>query len=584
MKVQDIRSAVNAYSRQTSGHPFEDFGNDIKITVNDDCPIRECSVRTQYEAREKKETYRPYKGWAVSPRTCFDLSEVDPWSFSLKFPEDFIDKKSFVEVSGSAHVEKCNNCNGSGRNNCYSCHGKGKELCPRCHGDYQHLTCSSCGGDGKERCPSCEGKGEQYCSKCNGTGRVVQNVSEWKTHWDFQQQKQVGGYEWVKKEVSCSACSGRGHWRCKSCGGTGTKTCRTCDGRGYVTCPDCSSGYLVCKTCSGKGYLVCQTCEGEGKNEFRYIVNRTLSQETLSRFICDGRVREFAENAELAFDSTDFRIREKSLSDTELYPEDVRCGSALSKLVAKADTDEGRILFQEARVRSIASTYVEYEYDGSSYKGIICNGVFHSEGSSPIDEWAADLVGKAEKSMKRGSSASTLKMLDQAEMAGGDIDEIKEIRGKAKLKLDRIYSAGVSAAFWFYVVLVTPVFFNFYSKLNPVMSWAIRTNNPGWKFYGLLAFVQTLILLGALVVLRFNFIGKSKDAIDRQYSSVWLYFAEGFGLFFVSSLALTVALMLLNYLGVSLLTTFVLGLAILIVAFVIAVVCLIVKWIVGIFV
>ena len=584
MKVQDIKRAINAYSRLTSQHPFEDYGNDVRITVNDDCPIRECSVRTQYEDRSTEERQRPYKGWAVSPRKYFKLSEISAWSYNLNVPADFTDKKSFVEVDGSAHIEGCASCNSQGRNNCYTCLGKGKELCPRCHGDYRHLRCGTCGGDGKENCPSCHGKGEQDCSKCNGTGKVIENLSEWKTHWDFQQQKQVGGYEWVKKEVPCSACSGRGHWRCKSCGGTGTKTCRTCDGRGYVTCPDCSSGYLVCKTCSGKGYLVCKVCEGEGKNEFRYIVTRTLSQETLRRFICDSRVREFAENGNLGFDSTDFSIREKSLSGSELYPEDVRCSSALSKLVAKADTDEGRILFQEAMVRSVSSTYVEYEYDGRSYKGIICNGVFHHEGDSPIDEWSAGLVSKAEKRIRRGSSASTLKMLDQAEMAGGDRTEINALRSKAARKLDRIYSAGVSTAFWLYVVLVSPVFFNFYNKLNPVMSWAIRTNNPGWKFYGLLALVQTLILLGSLVLLRIWFIGKSKDAIDRQYPSVWLYFAEGFGLFLVSGLAAVAALLLLNFLGVSLLTTFVIGLAILIVAFVIAIVCLIVKWIVGIFV
>ena len=584
MKVQDIRNAINAYSRRTSRHPFEDYGNDVRIIVNDDCPIRECSVRTQYEARGKKEAYRPYKGWSVSPRRYFSLSEVDPWGFNLNLPGDFIDKKSIVEVDGSAHVEKCNGCNGAGRNTCYTCHGQGKDICPRCHGDYLHLRCSTCGGDGRENCPSCGGKGEHFCSKCNGTGKVTENISVWKTHWDFQQQKQVGGYEWEKKEVPCSACSGKGHWRCKSCGGTGTKTCGTCDGRGFVTCPDCSSGYLVCKTCSGKGYLVCRTCEGEGKNEFRYIVNRSLSQKTLSRFICDSRVREFAEKGNPGFDSTDFDVRRKSLSGSELYPEDVRCSSALSKLVAEADTVDGRILFQEAMVRSVGSTYVEYEYDGSRYKGIICNGVFHHVGNSPIDEWSADLVSKAGKRIKRGSSASTLKMLDQAEMAGGNRKEINALRVKAALKLDRIYSAGVSTAFWLYVVLVTPVFFNFYSKLNPVMSWAIRTNNPDWKFYGMLAFVQTLILLGSLLLLRINFTGKSKDAMRRQYSSVWLYFAEGFGLFFVSSLAVIAALILLNFLGASLLTTFVIGLAILIVAFVIAVACLIVKWIVGIFV
>lgn len=587
MRAQDIRSAVNAYSRLTSGHPYENFGNDIKITVNDDCPIRECSVRTQYESREKKEERRPYRGGDIAPRKYFKLSEVDAWSYNLNVPDNFTDRKTFFDVTGSAHVEGCSTCSGKGRNTCGSCMGKGKETCPRCHGDYRHLRCSSCGGDGRTSCKSCGGKGEHVCTKCNGTGSITESVSEWKTHWDYNLQKQVGGYEWVKKSRSCPDCSGRGHWRCNDCRGTGSVRCSSCDGDGYVTCPDCTEGLLVCKTCYGSGTLTCTICEGAGKNEFRYIVNRTLSNERLRRMICDSRVREFAEEGKYSFESVDFKFRADSLLDRELFAEDVRCSSALSKLVAKADTENKKTLFQEARVQSVGSTYVEYEFEGGSYKGIICNGTFVSVGDSPIDEWAADIVGKAEKRMKMGSSATTLKMLNQAEMAGGNIDDIKELRSKARRKLDRIYSAGVSTAFWFYVVLITPVLFNFYYKLNPVLSWAIVVNNPKWNFFGLLPLVQTVIFLVTIVALRMVFIGKAEDAARKEYPSVWLYFAKGFGMFFLYCLAALAILVLLNYLGFSVFTTFIVGAILYVVVLVVALACLVVggiaKWIIGLF-
>ena len=583
MKTQDIRSIINAYSRLTTGHPFNNFGDRIKITVNDDCPIRECTVQTQYEERDKEEKFRPYKGWNVEPRKYFRISEVDQWSYNLLVPEDFTDRKTFVDVVGSAHVEGCAGCTGKGRSTCITCMGKGKDVCPECHGDYKHLTCSKCDGDGKMACRACGGKGEQMCSKCGGTGRVVENVNEWRTHWDYQQQKNVGGYEWVKKEMSCSACGGRGHWRCSSCKGTCTEHCTACDGRGFVTCKSCTQGYLLCKTCGGKGDLICQTCGGAGKNELRYVVNRTLSQKTLRKYICDARVREFAETVDFEFDTVDFKVRDKSLADRELYPEDVRCSSTLSKQVARTAPGEGRILFQEAMVQSVASTYVEYEFDGDTYKGIICNGEFNSIGDSPIDEWASGLIGKAERKMKRGSSVSTIKMLDQAEMAGGDKHEIRDLRRKAFLKLDRLYSSGVSTAFWFFFVVVTPVIYNFYLKLNPVMSWAILANNPKWRFYGLLPLVQVLIFIGAMLIFRACFSGRSKSIGEKSYDSIWLYFAKGFGEFFLACLAALAGLVLINFLGISILTTFVIGIIISIIALVIAIAVLLIKWIVGIF-
>ena len=585
MREQDVRQAVNRYSRETSGHPFEDYGDEVKIRVNDDCTVYECIVQTQYEERETAEKKRPYKGWDIAPQKYFSIKEVSAWAYNLKTPEDFTDKKTYIDVTGSARVESCRSCSGKGRSVCSTCGGNAKETCPVCHGNYNHLTCSTCGGTGYVICPTCGGRTEIYCDKCGGKGQISKKRSVQKHVWNYNLQKDELKTVEESYTETCSACHGQGHWRCGTCRDTiekrGYVRCRACGNTGHVTCSNCSQGYIICKTCAGKGELVCSYCEGQGRNEIRYIVNRELSSDTLRSYVCDKRVREFAEDYDLTYDAVDFSVRQKALGE-ELFPENVRCSSALGKLVAKAAPSEGRVLFQEATVRHVATTYVEYEYDGESYSGVVCQGEFYPDGS-PIDDWAAGLVESAEKKMKRGSSAATLKMLDQAQEAGADIDEIKAIRSKAYDKLDKIHSAGVSTAFWFTLVVITPIVFNFYDALNPVAPWAIVTNNPDWGFFGMVPLTQTLIFLAAALVIRALFKEVSEGAHIKSHNSIWIYFAKGFAGFLGASLGALAALVFLNYLGLSAITTFILGVIITVVAFVIAMAVLIVRWIVGIF-
>ena len=587
MKESSVRESVNRYSRQTSGHPFEDYGNKIKVVVNDDSTIYECIVRTQYEDRSPEEKRRPYKGWEVAPRKYFSLRDVSSWAFNLQTPSAFTDKKTFIEVKGSAHVEECGGCSGKGRSTCPTCHGNAREKCPVCGGNYDHLSCPTCGGKAWVECPSCHGSGRITCSHCNGTGSITETVSVWKTHWDNNLQRYIGGYEYVKETRNCLNCIG-GHLECRTChdsrmfGKRGYIRCRTCGNRGYVTCNNCTQGYMVCKTCSGGGQLVCSTCQGEGNNEYRYIVNRTLEHSTLRSHVCDKRLQSFAEGRALDYPTVDFDVRKASL-DQGLYPENARCSAALGKLVAEAEPESGKILFQEAIVRHVEATWVEYQYDGVTYSGVICGGVFYPDGS-PIDDWSSELVGKAEKKMKRGSSAATLKMLDQAQQAGADIGEIRSLRNKAYDKIDRIHAAGVSTAFWLAVVVIAPLVFNFYDKINPVAPWAIVTNNPKWGFFGMVPLSQTLIYLAVLLCIRAAFVGVSDGSHIKRHGSVWIYFAKGFGLFLLSAIGAFAGLAILNYLGLSIVTTIALGLVILAVVLAVSLVVLIIKWIAGIFV
>lgn len=580
MKENEIRRIINAYSRKTTDHPFTDYGDKIKIRVNDDCTVYECSVQTQYEDRNVEEKQRPYRGWQIQPRKYFSIHDVAAWNYNLRVPEDFTKRETVVDVDGSARVEQCFPCSGAGSNTCYTCFGKGKEKCPTCGGDYQHLRCSSCGGDGKRNCTSCGGSGEHVCSKCNGTGKRVENLSKWKTHYDHNLNREVGGYEWVKETVSCSACSGRGRWRCESCKGTGCKSCTTCGGRGYVTCPECTQGVIICKTCGGDGKLTCTVCEGAGKNEFRYVVNRSLKEETLRSYVCDNRVREFVENNSLRYSAVDFNVRKKAL-EGELYPEDVRCSSKLSKLVAKTEPASGKILFQEATVQHVETTVVEYEYDGSSYSGIACGGVFYTD-NSPIAEWSAGLVEKAGKKIKLGGSASSLKMLEQARNAGADSREVNNLLAKARRKLGNLREAGVSLAFWLVILFVSPVIYNFYAQLNPVGPWAIVTNNPAWKFFNMVPFCQTILYLLAVLLIRFPVTGYLAEK-SSDHSSNWTYFLEGFGQFLLVAFLMTLVFLFVNYMGLSIITTFIMGVILIIIAFFVVMAVLLFRWIVGLF-
>lgn len=583
MKEQEIRRIVNEYSRETAGHPFKDYGNDIKITVNDDCTIFECIVRTQYEERNTEEKCRPYRGGAIAPQKYFSLRDINAWAFNLKVPEDFTDKNTDIEVQGSARVQQCFPCSGKGSRVCTTCLGKSREKCPVCHGNYKHLSCETCNGTGYVLCPTCRGQCEVYCDKCSGKGTIRYKTREQQYQWDYRLNKQVLKEVEVERTKNCEACHGRGHWRCGTCRDTTEKRgyvrCRTCGNMGYVTCTNCTQGEILCKTCSGKGSLVCSSCQGAGQNEFRYIVKRSLREETLRSYVCDKRVIEFAEGYDLTYQDVDFNTRQSSLGEN-LFPENVRCSSALSKLVGKSAPDSGRILFQEATVQHVETVYLEYEYDGDEYSGIICDGYFYPD-NSPIDDWSADLVKNAEKKMKMGSSASSLKMLDQAEMAGADSDDISALRSKVFTKLENIHAAGVSTAFWFFVVVVTPIVYNFYSKLNPVAPWAIVSNNPGWRFYGLLPLVQTLLFLGLLLAARIMLYDRSSTASRKSHSSIWVYFAGGFGGFFLAGLVALAVLVAVNYFGLSIITSFILGIAIIIVAFVITIVFLLLKWVFG---
>ena len=611
MKESYIIDAINAYSRLGEGHPFRDYGNNIKISVNDDCTIYRCRVRTQYEKRSLQKSSVPYTGGKLPPQTVMSDESADPWGFKLASVDAFTNNIWQERIAGSTYVTTCLTCGGNAIKTCPACGGAAKKTCPVCHGDYTRLTCEACNGTGFLLCPTCGGEREITCKNCNGHGTLYKKRTVKKQVYDYTRKMLV--LQDVEENYSqqCPECKGRGRWRCPTCGGNTIKrgyvTCKTCHNMGFVMCTNCTEGYVLCKTCSGEGKITCTTCNGHGKMERFLKASRNLRYESLVSYICDQRLKGFAAGYDFSSSKPVFSQRKNSL-ESGLYPENPQCGEELDRLVARScGKDKEKTLFQDASVHQVQATFVRYRYESKDYSGIVCDGKFHPSGS-PIDDWTGNLISSASKKIKWGNAIATLKDLYKAEAAGCAPKDIKSLRSRAFDKIDRIHAAGVSAAAWIMVAASSPVLYNFYDKLNPVAPWAIVTNNPNWRFFNFLPFCQTLIFLLLLLVIRALFSAVSESAHEKiekyadgtlvlyernkllsesarmkKLGSMGGYFAKGFLGYLAAAVGAFVFIVLTGYLGISIVTTFAIGWVVAIASIVIALACMLIKWIIGLF-
>lgn len=559
MDERRIKDIINAYSRSRQHHPYADYGNKVHVVTAVDCPVYKCTVTTQYEKRSKKSVTNPFKGGSVKPQTVTDLGQVKAWGFKLSQPQEFVDKKTFIKVDGSQTVATCNFCQGKGKNTCYQCHGVGESTCSNCGGKGD-MSCPDCNGTGWQLCPECNGSRRVACPKCGGSKGHYEEKTIRESYYENGQLKYRDKKE--KHWVSCYYCSGSGYRECMRCHDTrmlkrGYITCRACGNMGHIQCSNCGgTGKNTCRNCSGKGFLTCNTCQGYGQNETYFQVDRELYSETLRKFVCDSRVESFAMNGKYS-SSVVFDSREDALG-TCLWPENARCSSALDRLVAQSTNDSGKILFQQARVRKADTVYVEYTFDGKSYSGIICDNVFHTE-HSPIDDYTEGLLEKAESKFKMGSSVAALKAIEKAKLAGMDSDDFSELQTKARLHINTMFNLGVSAMFWIIALFFTPILFNFYSNLNPVAPWAIVTNNPAWWCHGAVAITQCIIFLTAIILAK-AFISDT-EAWRKKHDSIWAYVLIGMAKYLLICLAILAVMVAANYAGLSMLTSWIGGLA-----------------------
>ena len=105
---------------------------------------------------------------------------------------------------------------------CSRCSGKGEMICKLCDNGYKSTTCSSCNGNRtitvEEPCPNSMCGNSMNCGTCN----------------KYKKSGSGFGRGVIKKQVTCSGCSGEGTHKetCKNCSGSITMTCNKCGGSG----------------------------------------------------------------------------------------------------------------------------------------------------------------------------------------------------------------------------------------------------------------------------------------------------------------------------------------------------------------
>ena len=249
-----VRAKLNEWAQSIPYHPYQDFGDRVKLLRVQQCHSYWMGFATHFEERSLAAIERPCSGTA-GERAKYSISSLDPWRFAMpvgkpfaeaSFPDRMVaDSRTVTTCTGCAGARQvtCDKCNGAKKARCYGCNGSRQVTCSGCNGSRQ-VSCSSCNGAGQTRCSNCGGNGQASCSMCFGTGRYPPFSSN-------------GG--------QCDLCGGMGRRPCYSCS-SGWNTCHTCSRSGRLTCSSCrGSGRLTCSPCGGLGEIICGECAGGGK-------------------------------------------------------------------------------------------------------------------------------------------------------------------------------------------------------------------------------------------------------------------------------------------------------------------------------
>ena len=532
-----VRKLINEYASRSEGHPFGDYGNEIVLQKYDLDPIYVEHLHSQYDTRPVNNKQYPYRGGDVYNRRFYKPSDVDVWSYNLLTTDKFVHNGKSFEVPGSHHVETCTRCSGSGR-----------------------VICSNCGGDGRNTCSSCGGSGQIQKSESR------YEVTGYNVYSDGHREP-VYGYRTHYYYVNCG-----------NCGGSGTVQCSTCGGSGKVTCP---------------------VCEGNGKNVHCFTIDQSLENVRDSHYFFTNnmaKIEEIVDQKKQLSGQHLFHERQTAISKG-VFTEDSQIGAQLDSDIGQHAGKTGsncHILFQEADIYRVDAWWVQYTYKGRTYTGCITSALGEERfyaGVSPITELADKWLKEAKKKVGGVGTIKARKLLEQVEKLHvyGRTGVQAGIESKVNTHLNTLYNMGNDLMFWLIALLGTPFIYNFYHELNPVLRYAHIVNDPAWRPSACLPILQCLIFLGLLWFIKS--IMNNSDHSKARHLTVFGYVFTGMGLYLLIAAGILAAMLGLNYLGLSVLTSgvFWLGLQVLKIAFIVLVYAImlgfmLLKWIWGLLV
>ena len=498
-----VRDMINAYAAASEGHPFGQYGDHITLKKYELCPIYVLHLHTQFDSRPVNDKQYPYTGGSIYTRRFYSKGDVDVWGYNLLTTDRFIHNGKSFEVPGSHHVENCVRCSGEGRIDC----------------------------------PSCDGRGTWKCTYCNGKGTVRKSEQVW---------KKVGKEYWYE-----------GYTR------------KERDRYDYVTeyydaaCPKCNDGRVICQNCDGRQRVPCTTCNGNGKIVHCYSIDQELEDVLATKFFyidTIGGIKEIFDSKLNYKGEKLFSIRDKAIQKGA-FTEESEIAESLDAYIAKHASEVNsncHILFQEADVIRVDAWWVEYTYKGKTYNGCISSALGKERffaGVSPITEYSAKLLKDADKNVGGTGTVKARELLEKAEKLNvyDDKGRVNRLRELVTTHLNTLYNLGNDLMFWLIALFGTPFLYNYYSDLNPVMRYAFFTNDPSWPPYGWVPAMQCILFLLLLWIAKFTI--KQDDHSKARHATVFGYVLSGLGRFLLIAIAILVVLMGLNYLGLSVITS-----------------------------
>lgn len=267
-----VRARLSEWAQSLPHHPYQDFGERVKLVRVQQCHSYRLSFATHLDERALQVIRKPCRDKAGA-RATHTKARLDMWRFALPVGKPFAEA-DFPDrmVADSRTVTTCDGCGGKRRVTCDKCDGARKFRCSPCHGGGR-VTCGTCSGAGRQSCSRCAGRGRSVCSGCLGRGR-----------------QQFGFGENAVVQI-CGFCAGSGSQPCYNCGSSGQRTCSSCSGSGRRSCSPCSgSGEVTCSECSGGGEINCRPCKGHGAFEEFVTLQRKLLCHLRASFVAHPRV------------------------------------------------------------------------------------------------------------------------------------------------------------------------------------------------------------------------------------------------------------------------------------------------------
>lgn len=623
MKQEDInrvRQLFADYAEEHAPSHMRRFADEVayqNLTIH---PIKVCRVVSQFDDRHCHPVSKPYKGEHVDVLT---VRSVNVWDYELHtIGNEFVNEEYEFPVAGSHYLQRCGTCDGQGRVICPSCHGVTKVKCDCNDG---RVWCETCGGSGKvncghchgghNKCDSCRGTGKtsEPCSRCRGTGHVSVSRRERESY-----NHDIGGfrsevrYRTVTKQYNercpvcngtrytntgnCRHCGGRGYTDCTYCRGTGKLTCSTCNGDGDLVCSVCGgSGMKTCLTCYGqspKGTVLCKDCEGSGTQHHFLSITQSLyyddeestlaSSDFFNRKVAHLPWQEEANSEEL------LDVSAETLRG-DIYHDDAVVNKTLNQMAEKQAQHANpnkHMLSQGAWVTCFYVEEVSYKYKEKDYVGVILGDNLYLE-ESPITEYVENVADNSKNRIGGLGSAAALKDLEEAmELEVGDQNLLEALWHKAKEHLGKMVKLGEDLFFWPSLLLLTPLVYKFYAVINPVLDYVSVVNDQSWKCYKLLPLTQTVIFVVLYCMAR-NIIRQESKYQSTYGSHGIVYILVGVGRMLLVATVVFAGLLLLNYLGLCWLTTWVVFIALYVVVlclWLLFIIWKIIEWLFGVIV